>query len=261
LAAGNPEDSRFNKYDTDHSQIDIVSSLMDRFDLIFTFKDAPDKEKDTQIAESVIEERSESGLVARNELREENRETANPAVPTEKLQAWVALARQEYNPVIESRDVKERLREFYVDIRAENDNGDDEDGPVPATVRTLDALLRLSEASARMRLSQEVEMIDAEMAIALVKISLQDVGYDPETGRMDVDYASGRKSQSQRDRVTKLRGIVENLETGKTPADKQEVVKLAVEAGMDESKAEHEIEKLKQQGELYEPRAQSLRTT
>lgn len=261
LAAGNPEDSRFNKYDTDHSQIDIVSSLMDRFDLIFTFKDSPDKEKDTQIAESVIEERSESGLVARNELREENRETANPAVPTEKLQAWVALARQEYNPVIESPDVKERLREFYVDIRAENDNGDDEDGPVPATVRTLDALLRLSEASARMRLSQEVEMIDAEMAIALVKISLQDVGYDPETGRMDVDYASGRKSQSQRDRVTKLKGIVENLETGKTAADKQEVIKLAVEAGMDESKAEHEIEKLKQKGKLYEPQSQSLRTT
>jgi replicative DNA helicase Mcm len=260
LAAGNPTDSRFNKYDADHTQIDIVSSLMDRFDLIFTFKDKPDKEKDANIAESKINERIESGLVARKEMQPSERETANPEIETEKLKTWVALARQEYQPVIQDSDVRDRMKDYYVQIRAQNEDDGDEDAPVPATVRTLDGLLRLAEASARMRLSNEVEMIDAEMAITLVKISLQDVGYDPETGKMDVDFANGNMSQSQRDRITKLTGIVENLETD-TPADVEEVKSLAVEAGMKESKVEHEIEQLKQKGEIYEPETNGLRTT
>ena len=263
LAAGNPKDSRFNKYDADHTQIDIVSSLMDRFDLVYTFKDQPDKENDRKIAESKIEEWSESGLVAKNELHDEERETATPSVPMEKLQAWVALARQEYQPVIKDDDVKERLRDFYVEIRAENDAGDDEDAPVPATVRTLDGLLRLSEASARMRMSEEVELIDAEMAIALVKVSLQDVGYDPETGQMDVDFANGRGSWSQKDRRNKILGIIESLQTNETAADPQEVVKLAVEAGIKESKAEHMLQKLKQsrKSPVYSPPDGGIRKT
>ena len=35
----------------------------------------------------------------------------------------------------------------------------------------------------------------------------------------------------------------------------------AEEVGMDASKAEHEIDKLKQKGEVYEPRTDHLRTT
>jgi replicative DNA helicase Mcm len=39
------------------------------------------------------------------------------------------------------------------------------------------------------------------------------------------------------------------------------VLERAEEVGIDESKAEHEIEKLKTQGELYEPKNDVLRTT
>jgi len=203
LASGNPSDSRFNRFDSDQEQINIVESLMDRFDLVYTLKDVPDEDKDSQIADIKIDSRTESGLVARNELEAEERDTGNPEMPEEKLKAWVALARREYRPVVPlDSEVKERLKEFYVEIRLQNKgNSDDEDAPVPATVRTLDGLMRLSEASARMRLSQEVEMIDAEMAIAMVKTSLQDIGYDPETGKMDIDYAEGRGSFSQKQRL------------------------------------------------------------
>jgi replicative DNA helicase Mcm len=39
------------------------------------------------------------------------------------------------------------------------------------------------------------------------------------------------------------------------------VVEMAVENGNDRDKAEHEIEKLKQRGEVYEPSQGHLRTT
>jgi len=122
-------------------------------------------------------------------------------------------------------------------------------------------LLRLSEASARMRLSHEVEMIDVEMAIALVKISLQDIGYDPETGKMDIDYAKGRGSWSQKERRKKIYGIVESLETESTGANEEEVINLASEAGIESNKAETMLTNLKNQGEVYEPRNDGLRTT
>lgn len=264
LAAGNPEDSRFDSFDSDHSQIDIVSSLMDRFDLVYTFKDIPDESKDKDVAETVIEQRAESGLVAQNEMQESERETGDPEIPVEKMKAWVALARQQYEPVFRDEDVKKRLRDYYVQVRAENADGgnqNNDDEPVPASVRTLDGLLRLSEASARMRLSHEVEMIDVEMAIALVKISLQDIGYDPETGKMDIDYAKGRGSWSQKERRKKIYGIVESLETESTGANEEEVINLASEAGIESNKAETMLTNLKNQGEVYEPRNDGLRTT
>lgn len=256
LASGNPKDSRFNSFDSDQSQIDIVSSLLDRFDLVFTLKDIPDEDKDSDIARNVIEQRTEAGLVDLGEIDPEERNSGEPAVELEKLRAWVGLARQDYRPVIRDDAVKQALEEFYVDIRLENGEGDD--APVPATVRNLEAVLRLSEACARLRLSDTVEMIDAQMAISLIKVSLEDIGYDPETGVRDADVADGRTSQSQQDRISSIRGIIDTLE-GEEPPEIEDVVETAVEAGIAEDKAEHEIKKLKQKGEAYSPRTGTVR--
>lgn len=253
LASGNPEGSRFNKYDSDHSQIDIVESLLDRFDLVFTFKDRPDKDKDRDIARSTIRQRSESGLMAKNEIDKDERSAAQAELAPETLRAWVALARQEIRPVVKDDAVIDRLEDFYVSIRQENadEDNDNDDEPVPATVRTLDGVLRLSEACARLRLSEEVELIDAEMAIALVNVSLEDVGYDPETGQMDIDYAKGRGSFSQQERKEKIKGVIETLTTGDTGADPQEVINMVADDGVDAEKVSHDIEKMKQNGILY----------
>jgi replicative DNA helicase Mcm len=252
LASGNPEGSRFNNYDSDQSQINIVESLLDRFDLVFTFKDQPDRDKDRSIARSTIRQRAESGRVAKGDLEPEERSTANPELSPERVRAWVALARQNVRPVIREDAVMQRLEDYYVEIRQENNTGgEDDDEPIPATVRTLDGVLRLAEACARMRLSDEVEMIDAEMAIGLVKVSLEDVGYDPETGKMDVDYAEGRGSWNQKQRVRKVKEIIDTLTTPEAGADKQEVVGLAMEEGGSEDDVQKEFERLKEAGHIY----------
>ena len=56
------------------------------------------------------------------------------------------------------------IQEFYVGIRG---GAEDEDSPVPITARQLEALVRLSEAHARIRLADEVKVVDAEKAIQL----------------------------------------------------------------------------------------------
>ncbi|MFB6228739.1 MAG: hypothetical protein ABEH88_09310, partial [Halobacteriales archaeon] len=181
-----------------------------------------------------------------------------PTIDAELLQKYVAYAKRDVFPTM-TEEARERIREFYVEMRSK---GTGEDAPVPITARKLEALVRLGEASARVRLSDTVTEKDAERVIDIVQSSLRDVGMDPETGEFDADIIETEMSKSQRDRVKNLRTLIEEIEEEyEDGAPAEEVIERAEEVGMDESKAEHEMEKLKQKGELYEPMQGYLRTT
>ncbi len=133
---------------------------------------------------------------------------------------------------------------------------------MPITARKLEALVRLAEASARVRLSDTVEPEDADRVIEIVRNSLKDIGVDPETGQFDADVIETGTSKTQRDRIKSIRSLIREIETEyEEGAPIEEVVRRAGEAGIDESKVEHEIEKLRQRGEVYEPATGHLRTT
>ena len=57
--------------------------------------------------------------------------------------------------------------------------------PVSITARKLEALVRLAEASARVRLSNTVEVPDADRAIAIIKYFMDSNTSD--SGVMDID--------------------------------------------------------------------------
>ncbi|WP_328767129.1 hypothetical protein [Haloarcula nitratireducens] len=70
------------------------------------------------------------------------------------------------------------------------------------------------------------------------------------------------QQHTQRDRSQDIRGIVDALaEQFDDGAPIAAVVKRAHLVGIGQDKAEHEIETLKQKGEVYEPRTDHLRTT
>ena len=58
---------------------------------------------------------------------------------------------------------------------------------ITATPRQLESLIRLSEAHARMRLSETVERSDVVEAIRLVKAATHTAALDPRTGTIDMD--------------------------------------------------------------------------
>lgn len=67
---------------------------------------------------------------------------------------------------------------------------------------------------------------------------------------------------SQRDRIQNIKGIIAEIEDRfDEGAPVQRVIRHAKRVGIDKSKTEHEIDKLKQKGEVYEPRTDHLRTT
>ncbi|PSP72235.1 ATPase [Halobacteriales archaeon QS_3_64_16] len=268
LAAANPKYGRFDRYESVGEQIDLEPALISRFDLIFTVTDEPDPQKDANLADHILKTNyagelntQRTRMTAANvsqEAVDAATEEVAPTIDPDLLRKYIAYAKREVFPTM-TEEARGAIRDFYVDLRAQ---GAGEDAPVPVTARKLEALVRLAEASARVRLSDSVELEDAERVIEIVRSCLKDIGVDPETGEFDADVVETGTSKSQRDRIKNIKALIQDVgseyDEG-APVD--EVLGRADEVGLDREKAEHEIEQLKRKGEVYEPRTDHLRTT
>jgi replicative DNA helicase Mcm len=268
LGAANPKYGRFDQYEPIGEQIDLEPALISRFDLIFTVTDKPNEEEDKRLAEHILQtnyagqlntQRTEMSApnISEEEVNNQTQEVA-PTIDPDLLRKYIAYSKRNCFPTM-TDEAMETIEDFYVDLRSK---GADEDAPVPVTARQLEALVRLAEASARVRISDEVEAEDAERAVDITRSCLQDIGVDPETGQFDADVVETGTSKSQRDRIKNLKQLISEIEEEyEEGAPVEEVMVRADEIGMEQSKAEHEIDKLKQKGEVYEPSTDHLRTT
>lgn len=75
------------------------------------------------------------------------------------LRDYLAYAKEHIHPKL-SEDAQQRLIQAYVDMRKVGSGR----GQISAYPRQLESLIRLSEAHAKVRLSQVVEVIDVEEA-------------------------------------------------------------------------------------------------
>lgn len=247
LAAANPIHGRFDEFESIAEQFDLEPALQSRFDLIFTMQDKPEADKDRRIARSQLDSSQAGQRIARGEAVDDP--TTQPPIEPDVLRAYIAHAR-EIIPVL-SEDMKEMIVEQYVSLRQANDDN----GPVPVTPRATEALVRLAEASARLRLSDEVTIEDAKRAARIHQSCLEDVGIDPETGDLDADVIETGTSKSQRDRIRNIRGIIAELQDDyEDGAPKEDIERIATNAGMDIDKLNHELDKLVQERQAYRPR-------
>lgn len=240
LAAANPKFGRFDPYGIIAEQIDLPPTLINRFDLIFTIKDIPDESKDEKMATHILK------LHQKPDLYE-------PELSTEFLRKYIAYSKQKITPKINDGALEE-IKRFYLKMRS---SGSTEGGikSIPISARQLEALVRLTEASAKLRLSQEATKDDAKRAIDLVEYCLIQVGFDKETGKIDIDRIATGISASQRSHIIVVKEIITELENkvGKIiPLD--DIAEEAKNRGISEDKLEEVLEKLKRVGEVFEPR-------
>ncbi|HPE62673.1 MAG TPA: minichromosome maintenance protein MCM, partial [Methanothrix sp.] len=256
LAAANPKFGRFDKYEGIAQQINLSPALMSRFDLIFVLTDEPSDARDSQIAHHIGQttyagEISSRGDRSREEL-EAVMDVIRPAIEPEVLRKYIAYARKNVFPVL-SDEARERLEGYYVSLRKQ---GQDSNKPVPVTARQLEALFRLSESSARLRLSDEITGGDAERVIRIVESCLRQVGVDPETGLLDADVLAVGISKSTRDKTRLVLDLIKELtKEHQGPAPLEAVLDGAeAKLGMERHKAEEIIKRLRTNGEIFEPR-------
>ncbi|PSQ57103.1 MCM family protein, partial [Halobacteriales archaeon SW_7_71_33] len=268
LGAANPKYGRFDQYEPIGEQIDLEPALISRFDLIFTVTDKPDEEEDRRLAEHILNTNYAGELSTQQaEMTspdvdpgevEAATEEVDPVIDPGLLQKYIAYAKQNCHPRMTDA-ARAAIQEFYTDLRAK---GTDENAPVPVTARKLEATVRLAEASAKVRLSDEVTREDAERVIEIVRSCLKDVGVDPESGDFDADVVETGTSKTQRDRIQNIRTLISEIQGEyDVGAPIDVVIERGEDLNMDRQKIEHEIEKLKKQGELYQPDNDHVRTT
>jgi replicative DNA helicase Mcm len=241
LAAANPKFGRFDPYEIIAKQIDLPSTLINRFDLIFPIKDLPNKERDESMAKFILE-------------LHQNIEGQQPEIDTELLRKYIIYARQKISPKLTDSAIEE-IKNYYVSIRSAEGGEEGSIRTVPISPRQLEGLVRLAEASARTRLSDKVTKKDSRRAIDLLHYCLTQVGVDPETGKIDIDRITTGIAASQRSKIAQIKEIIADLENklGKTiPID--DIIKEATDKGIEEDRVEEVIEKLKRSGDLFEPR-------
>ena len=237
LAAANPKFGRFDRYKILAEQIDLPAPIISRFDLIFVVEDKPTREGDAKLADHILK------------IHQSN--TVDYEIEPELLRKYIAYARKNVNPHL-TDEAMEVLRNFYVDTRNSNP---EEQAAVPITARQLEAIIRLSEASAKIKLKETVDKEDAQKAVALQMACLKEVGVDPETGEMDIEVMEGRTPKSDRDkiqRVTEEIALLEKEYAGNAPLNVL-ISNMNEKYGISEDKVESIVRNLRQKGVIYEP--------
>ena len=193
LAACNPKMGRWNSSLTLLQNLnDFPETLLSRFDLIFVFTDDRNKELEEKRAAHV-------GLVMRGEAG------IKPPLEYAWVKRFLGYVRRGKPTITE--EVDERIKQFYTQMK----EAGWESNTVSITQRQQEALYRLAGASAKLHLRGETALEDAETAIRIMAFSLKQVGVDPETGKPDINALYSGIPTSLRDKLTKIREVVDRL--------------------------------------------------
>ena len=239
LAAANPKFGRFDPYQSIAQQIDLPPTLLNRFDIIFTLRDIPDKEKDEKIADHVLHEHQKEG--------------AEMIINRELFRKYVAYSKQRIRPTLNDEAVKE-IKKFYIELRNRPVTSESALRPIPISARQLQALIRMSEASAKIRLSNTVTKEDTKRAIGIIKYYLMQVGYDYETKTFDIDRIAGKFSSSQRNKIIIVRDTITDLESKLGKMIPLEEIENELEGKLSKEEIEEAINKLSISGDVFKPR-------
>ena len=258
LAAANPKEGRFTG-DNVLSQVNLTSTLINRFDLIFTVRDELDREHDKKLSAVLLGKHYY--MTTKQYYPEENIDDIEeyrhlmPSVDEDMMRKYIAYARRNYFPRL-SEEARNAIQIKYVEIRDECKSENEKYGVkrIPITPRQLEALQRMTEAAARARLSNTATSSDAELALRVFKASMEDVALDAE-GKIDIDIICTGIASKQRTVIQQVVSIFAETQRkypGGIPMEK--LLEYGKSMGMEEKEITNALAMLEEKDEIYLPR-------
>ena len=223
LAAANPKHGRFDTSESVVGQIDLPATLLTRFDLIFPIIDAPDGEKDSMIAETILD--NYSGMFSQQ------------GVDLDLLRKYISHARMTCEPSM-TPEARRQIKETYLKQRKDSTT------VMQITPRQLEALVRLAAASAKVRLSDLIEKEDAERAVRVYGHSIARLCFKDGFVNIDQIEASPRRKPI-------LLTLREYLRMN-APVEKERLVQDMMRKQFERKSVEYALNLLKDNGEIYE---------
>ena len=225
LAGANPVAERWDRYEPLNEQLNLGPALITRFDLIFSLTDTPDAERDRAIADAMLTHDGDDH---------------EPTIDTDLLREYIAYARQEVSPQW-TEGARERAKDYFVTLRQQSEETS------PISPRVNNDIRKLSEASARVRLSETVCKSDVERAIALKDEHIEHVGLDSDGNVSGSQLDGGRVTQD--DRIHIVRTVIGELGDAK----REDIIERCAAKGVGERQTVETIDHLRKDGSIYEP--------
>lgn len=162
VAAANPIRGRYNPTIPFSQNVELTEPILSRFDILCVVKDTVDPVKDDMLARFVVGSHLRSHPAFDEDVDEARVATSLDAdlIPQDLLKKYILYARDRIRPKLHSLD-QDRLSRLYADLRRESLST----GSYPITVRHLESMIRMAEASAKMHLREFVRTDDIDTAI------------------------------------------------------------------------------------------------
>jgi replicative DNA helicase Mcm len=245
LAAANPSLGRYEPNRTVAENVPLPVTILSRFDLIFVLRDVPNKESDGRMSQHILE------------IHRRGASPVEAQVDAELLRKYVSYAKG-IKPVLGNEALK-ALSDFYLAMRSASET---EGSPVAITARQLESLVRIAEARARVALRKEVTAEDAGAAITIMKRSLEEVGIDLSSYKVDIDIIMTGRPKSIRDRLSIVLSTLMTMEKVTGIVEKGALVtELETKQKIPRAEVERMISQLLREGTIYEPREGCLKKT
>ncbi|MFL2493680.1 MAG: ATP-binding protein [Candidatus Thalassarchaeum sp.] len=270
LAAANPKDGRFSKRGPNQSvmrsynETGLPPPLASRFDIIWMMRDEVRVEDDERIARYILDNRTKGvsetmieeaiSLDPSEEVKDEiyaftvdNTEHLS----LEFLRKYIAYAKRNHHPDLNS-DARAKILEYYTDERQNYGREDQMGGEsevIPITARALEALIRLTEAHARMHLKDTATGEDAGVALAVFRHWRDESGIED-----DSELYSG-VSATARSNNTTIRNIIREIcHSGDGTANITDIYNSASSRKITETTVDDVLQRMLMSGELFSPR-------
>jgi len=243
LAAANPALGRYEPHRTVAENISLPVTILSRFDLIFVLRDVPNKETDGKMSEHILE------------MHRKGLSPVESPIPLELLRKYISYAKG-IRPVL-TKEAIQRINDFYLAMRSASEA---EGSPVAITARQLESLVRTAEARARAALRKEVSAEDAEAAVAIMKRSLQEVGIDMSSYKIDIDIIMTGKPKSLRDKLQVVLSTLVEMQKETGIVEKTALLnELELKHKVPRDEAERLLGQLLREGTIYGPQAGYLK--
>ena len=161
LAAANPVYGRYNVNLPPHENINLPAALLSRFDLLFLLLDEVNPERDLELARHVA--------YVHQHKKVKNSSGDGELYSEEFIREYIAQAKSR-RPTIPP-DLHNFIVQKYVEKRKIEIEQKNKQGYQYITPRSLLAVIRLSQALAKLRFNDKVKQEDVDEALRLIEIS------------------------------------------------------------------------------------------
>ncbi|XP_012221174.2 DNA helicase MCM8 isoform X1 [Linepithema humile] len=193
LAAANPIGGQYDKSKTITENLNISQPILSRFDLIFLLLDKPDEHFDNLLCKHIMTVHTSSPAEYNAEAMESfsNDESSlrkklmlplsTKIILQSVLRTYISYARQYVKPKLSTKATI-ALQNYYLELRSKNKQL----GSIPIFNRQLEAMIRLTEARAKLELRVEATESDALDVIDLMRYAMTNL-LDDTTPKLSSD--------------------------------------------------------------------------